>query len=333
MSILNCIDTDSCSTQITKSDLVTYIGLDLLCTNIQTSEDLTEALIKIEERICSITDSLNVCCPTTTTTSSSTTTTTTTECPCPTTTTTTATPTTTTTTSSTSTSTTTSTSTSTTTTSSTSSTSTTTTTSTSTTSTTTTIYIPTVDICEIKVATKNLNVSRYRNGDVIPQVTDPAAWAALTTGAWCYYNNDSSNQLVYGKLYNWYAVNDPRGLAPLGYHVMTHSERLAIQSCLGGSGVAGGKLKEIGTSHWAAPNTSATNSSGFTALPGGIRFAGVPLATSAPFEQFTLSGYFWTATAFTISSAYAYVMQYNNSFMADAGNTYKYGMSVRVIKD
>lgn len=92
MSILNCINTDSCSTQITKSDLVTYIGLDLLCTNIQTSEDLTEALVKIEERICSIKSSLNVCCPTTTTTSSSTTTTTTTECPCPTTTTTTTSP-------------------------------------------------------------------------------------------------------------------------------------------------------------------------------------------------------------------------------------------------
>jgi uncharacterized protein (TIGR02145 family) len=331
MSILNCINTDSCSTQITKSDLVTYIGLDLLCTNIQTSEDLTEALTKIEERICSITGSLTVCCPTTTTTSSSTTTTTTTECPCPTTTTTTSSSSTTTTTSSTSsTSTTTSTSTSTTTTSSTSST---TTTSTSTTSTTTTIYVPTVNICDIEVAIKNLNVSTYRNGDVIPQVTDPAAWAALTTGAWCYYNNDSSNQLVYGKLYNWYAVNDPRGLAPLGYHVMTHAERLAIQACLGGSGVAGGKMKEIGTSHWAAPNTSATNSSGFTALPGGIRRAGAPLVTSAPFQEFTLSGYFWTATPETITSAYSFIVVYNASFVGDPGNTHKYGMSVRIVKD
>ncbi len=89
MSILNCINTDSCSTQITKSDLVTYLGLDLLCTNIQTSEDLTEALTKIDERLCSIIDTLGICCTTTTTSTSTSTTTTTTECPCPTTTTTT----------------------------------------------------------------------------------------------------------------------------------------------------------------------------------------------------------------------------------------------------
>ena len=71
---------------------------------------------------------------------------------------------------------------------------------------------------------KNLNVATYRNGDVIPQVQNEKAWAKLTTGAWCYYNNDSKNGAIYGKLYNWYAVNDPRGLAPKGFHISSDSE-------------------------------------------------------------------------------------------------------------
>jgi len=66
---------------------------------------------------------------------------------------------------------------------------------------------------------KNLNVSYYRNGDRIPQVTSPADWATLKIGAWCYYNNDPANESIYGKLYNWYAVNDKRGLAPIGWHI------------------------------------------------------------------------------------------------------------------
>ena len=71
---------------------------------------------------------------------------------------------------------------------------------------------------------KNLNVSNYRNGDLIPQVKNPAKWATLTTGAWCWYNNDSANGAVYGKLYNWYAVTDPRGLAPEGWHVPSDAD-------------------------------------------------------------------------------------------------------------
>lgn len=71
---------------------------------------------------------------------------------------------------------------------------------------------------------KNLNVTKYRNGDLIPQVTDPTQWKNLTTGAWCYYNNDSANGDVYGKLYNWYAVNDTRGLAPVGYHIPSNTD-------------------------------------------------------------------------------------------------------------
>jgi uncharacterized protein (TIGR02145 family) len=72
--------------------------------------------------------------------------------------------------------------------------------------------------------TKNLDVDRYRNGDIIPEVKDSIAWANLKTGAWCYYNNDPELGKIYGKLYNWYAVNDPRGLAPAGYHIPTDAE-------------------------------------------------------------------------------------------------------------
>ena len=128
--------------------------------------------------------------------------------------------------------------------------------------------IPTVTICDQVWMAKNLDVTTYRNGDVISQVTDPTAWNALTTGAWCYYNNDPANGTIYGKLYNWYAVNDPRGLAPTGWHIPTEGELIALSDCLGGQEVAGGKLKETGTAHWLSPNI-ATNETGFTALPGG----------------------------------------------------------------
>ena len=115
--------------------------------------------------------------------------------------------------------------------------------------------------------TRNLTVSQYRNGDIIPEVTDPAAWAALTTGAWCYYNNDPANGPIYGKLYNWYAVNDSRGLAPNGYHIPTTTEWTTLTNTLGGLSLAGGDLKEAGITHWSDPNTGATNNSGFTGLP------------------------------------------------------------------
>ncbi|MEI7472110.1 MAG: fibrobacter succinogenes major paralogous domain-containing protein [Chitinophagaceae bacterium] len=100
--------------------------------------------------------------------------------------------------------------------------------------------LPTIEIGTQKWMSKNLDVAFYRNGDVIPQVTDPTAWAALLTGAWCYYNNDSTQGNKYGKLYNWYAVNDPRSLAPQGWHVPSDAEWTILETTLGGSSVAGG---------------------------------------------------------------------------------------------
>ena len=139
-----------------------------------------------------------------------------------------------------------------------------------------------VTICNQVWTNKNLDVATYRNGDPIPHVTSNALWSTLTTGAYCYYNNDSATYAaIYGKLYNWYAVTDPRGLAPVGWHVPQYGEWINLINCLGGIPVAGGPAKEAGFIHWSSPNTGATNSSGFTSLPGGWRantgtFSSVP---------------------------------------------------------
>jgi uncharacterized protein (TIGR02145 family) len=162
----------------------------------------------------------------------------------------------------------------------------------------------TVTICSQIWTQSNLNVTRYRNGDVIPQVTDPTQWANLTTGAWCYYNNDPANGAIYGKLYNWYAVTDPRGLAPLGYHIPSKTETKALILCAGGFTdtsnpncfdcpnqffIAGGNLKEIGITYWSSPNTGATNSTGFKALGSGRRIS--------DFETIGTRCQIWTRTS------------------------------------
>lgn len=115
---------------------------------------------------------------------------------------------------------------------------------------------------------ENLKVSRYRNGDNIPNVPDTSEWVNLTTGAWVYYNNDSSNDETYGKLYNWYAVDDNRGLCPTGWHVPSEEEWTTLTIFLIGRNV-GGTMKS--TTGWNSPNTGATNESGFSGLPGGNR--------------------------------------------------------------
>ena len=159
----------------------------------------------------------------------------------------------------------------------------------------TTTTTTTVSVCTIPIDTQlwgcaNLDVTEYANGDPIPEVTDQATWAALTTGAWCYYNNDPLNGAIYGKLYNWYAVNDPRGLVPAGYHVPTNTDWINLINYLGGDLVAGGPLKEAGTVHWTSPNVGATNSSGFTGLPGGFR------DTAGAFQSINDISYWWTST-------------------------------------
>ena len=178
-----------------------------------------------------------------------------------------------------------------------------------------------------KWTNRNLNVSTYRNGDAIPQVTDLTAWAALTTGAWCYYNNDPTTEATYGKFYNWYAVNDSRGLAPLGYHIPSNTEWNTLTTYLGGSGIAGGKIKETGLSHWLTPNTEATNESAFTALPTGYRyFDGV----SYNIGKYS---YFWSSFELDTTDAFAITSSFDSSSMLNSSSDKKNGFSVRLIKD
>lgn len=189
----------------------------------------------------------------------------------------------------------------------------------------------TVTICNQTWTKSNLNVSKYRNGDVIPQVQDATQWANLTTGAWCYYNNDTANGAVYGKLYNWYAVNDPRGLAPQGWHVPSDDEWTTLTTCLGGEAVAGGKMKEVGTAHWLSPNTGATDESGFAGLPGGkLKKISV---SDVQFIYLQNNGVWWSSTEFDTDSSSFCQLDYNSTISTIDKHIKTTGCSLRVIKD
>ena len=189
------------------------------------------------------------------------------------------------------------------------------------------VALPTIVIGTQQWMEKNLDVLTYRNGDIIPQVTDPTAWAALTTGAWCYYNNDVANGAIYGKLYNWYAVNDPRGLAPTGWHVPTDDEWTTLSTTLGGDAVAGGKMKVAGTTRWTTPNTGATNESGFAGLPGGYRY------TNGSFYNVGDYGYWWSSTELNTTNAWYRFLGYNDGSFLRSGGNKKFGFSVRCLRD
>jgi uncharacterized protein (TIGR02145 family) len=205
-------------------------------------------------------------------------------------------------------------------------------TSTTTSSTTTTTTTACCQLADVTIDTQiltacNLNVSTYNNGDPIPEVTDPTAWATLTTGAWCYYENNTANGCVYGKLYNWYALRDPRGLVPAGYHIPTRLEYNTLVTALGGSLVAGGPLKETGFDHWVSPNTGATNSTSFTGLPGGARSA------SGSFSTVGFYGYFWTNTQSSSTNAWYRILSYTTADFSESTVNKNSGLSIRIIKD
>jgi uncharacterized protein (TIGR02145 family) len=189
-------------------------------------------------------------------------------------------------------------------------------------------------------ANKNLNVELYSDGTEIPQVTDPTAWAALTTGAWCYYDNDTDNGEVYGKLYNWYAVagiwNESsrtdmlqrKKLAPIGYHIPSDDEWRTLTYFLGGYDIAGGKMKEIDTTHWSRPNKGATNKSGFTALPGGCRY------DIGTFSSINYICYWWSYSLdYNGYKANVYNLYHYSDISSSYQNNLSFGYSVRCIKD
>jgi uncharacterized protein (TIGR02145 family) len=179
---------------------------------------------------------------------------------------------------------------------------------------------------------ENLKTTRYNDGAVIPLVTDSAAWAALTTPGYCWYNNDSaSNANPYGALYNCYVVNTGK-LAPAGWHVPTDAEWTVLTTYLGGDSVAGGPLKETGTTHWQSPNTGATNATGFSALPGGYRYSYGTL-----FNNVGSYGDWWSSTAAGAAGgepgSWNRIM-YNDNASVSRGNFFNTsGFSVRCVRD
>ena len=172
---------------------------------------------------------------------------------------------------------------------------------------------------------QNLAVTKYRNGDPIPTGLDNTTWALTSSGAYAIYNNDATNNTLYGKLYNWYAVNDSRGLCPTGWHVPSDAEWTTLGTNLGGSNVAGGKMKAI--TGWNSPNTGATNSSGFTAFPGGYR------GTSGAYGSLGYDGFWWSSTEYDSNVAWNRGL-YDFSYNVGRVNFFKqYGFSVRCVRD
>ena len=171
---------------------------------------------------------------------------------------------------------------------------------------------------------KNLDVETYRNGEAIPQVQDATAWSKLSTGAWCYYENNTANGTAYGKLYNWFAVNDPRGLAPKGYHIPTDAEWTILSDNLGGEYEAGDKMKS--TSVWRN-NGNGSNTSGFAGLPGGFRFF------NGNFGYIGAYGFWWSLSEDNTNYAWCrYLLAINGNVGRD--NDYKQnGFSVRCLRD
>ncbi len=174
---------------------------------------------------------------------------------------------------------------------------------------------------------ENLKTTKYNDSSVIPCVADSTEWSNLNSPGYCWYNNDETSfKNIYGALYNWHTVNTKK-LCPTGWRIPTKDEWDTLINYLGGVDVAGGKMKEVGLSHWDSPNTEATNISGFTALPGGYR---ISESTCYGIGQ---RCYLWSSTESAPKSAHGcgtYFMTAMASIISDSKET---GYCVRCIKD
>jgi uncharacterized protein (TIGR02145 family) len=186
----------------------------------------------------------------------------------------------------------------------------------------------TVNIGNQQWMAENLKVNRYNDGTDILNEPDPNKWSSLKTGAWAYYENNKNEYAKYGKLYNWYAVSpDNKNVCPTGWHVPTDAEWTILTEYLGGASVAGGKMKEVGTTNWTSPNAGANNVSLFSALPGGVR------GDNGNCVEIGLGGFWWSSSDFNTKFAwYRYLL--NSSGNAIKNNFIKeFGLSVRCLKD
>lgn len=179
---------------------------------------------------------------------------------------------------------------------------------------------------------QNLRVSKYRNGDPIPVLTDNPSWAKTKEGSCAFYRHDASNKLTYGRLYNWYAVADPRGLCPAGWHVPSYNEWNTLVNYLGGEEVAGGKLKSKGTRAegdglWDSPNDSATNAVGFDGHPGGYR------DTGGMFFAKGGNAFWWSSTEYDSTKSYSQLLIFMQVYSRLNDDNKNYGYSLRCIRD
>ena len=174
---------------------------------------------------------------------------------------------------------------------------------------------------------ENLNVSHFRNGDSIPEVRTPEDWEKAgkeQKPAWCYYDNNPENNSKFGKLYNWYAVNDPRGLAPAGWHIPDDVEWKKMTESLGGGMKAIQKMKS--KTDWPSSSTG-NNESGFSALPGGYRY------DYGFFYSAGLFGVWWSSPAESVSFAWLFyqIHHFGKAFRYFPNKAF--GFSVRCVKD
>ena len=178
---------------------------------------------------------------------------------------------------------------------------------------------------------ENLNTAKYNDGTVIPNITSNTQWSNLTIGAWSDYNNDAPNDSKFGKLYNWYAVssatNGNKNICPTGWHVPTDSEWTILTDYLGGQNVAGSKMKEVGTTNWNSPNSDATNTSFFSALPGGVRY------NSGNYNDFGDYGNWWSSLEVDLTDAWSRSIHIKDINVGRFNENKKNGFSVRCLKD
>ena len=181
----------------------------------------------------------------------------------------------------------------------------------------------TININGLEWFRENLKTSKYANGVVIENVPTAGDWGLRTTGAWVYYDNDVNNDIIYGKLYNWYAVSDVRGLCPTGSRVATDADWTSLTALYGNDAAAGNELKV--TTLWKIPNSN-TNLSGFGAVPGGGR-------GGLNFGDLNNKGFWWTSTPFDASSSYVRRLEFDLDTVTRFAENDKFGFSVRCVKD
>lgn len=190
---------------------------------------------------------------------------------------------------------------------------------------------------------ENLKTTKFRNGESIPNITDNAEWTALTTGAMCDYDNNTGNGAVFGHLYNWYAVNDQRNIAPAGWHIPTTDEWAIFENYLIGNGFnydgsfSGNKFAKsiASTNYWTlnsnpgAPGNSPANnnSTQFSSMPGGMRYG-----NSGIFGNSGTGSYMWTSVLVTDVEANYRAVFYGYNFVNSFQSSMKHGFSVRCIK-